>query len=214
MNRCPHCSHGVEESARFCENCGAILRRNDPAYQLAYAHRLEMEGRFTESIVEYEKLIDRGGPADQLPAIRKHLGNLHFRMGHLRRAKEHLRAACDADPGNGTFWHDLGVVAYHAAEFDDAIAAFQEALVRDPDLQLAYFWLGNALYHRGRNDEAIEAFRELLDRYPNFMVGHFHLGVLHARRGNIEEAESHFRRVLRKNPEAAAAQFYVSPEAS
>lgn len=212
MNRCPHCNHQVTEAARFCENCGAILQRNDPAYQVAYAHRLEMEGRFTEAITEYEKLIERGASTHELLAVRKHLGNLHFRLGHLRRAKEHLRAVCDAEPANATYWHDLGVVEYHAAEFDDAIAAFQEALVRDPDLQLAYFWLGNALYHRGRNAEAIEAFRELLDRYPNFMVGHFHLGVLYARGGNIEEAESHFRRVLNKNPEAAAAQFYVGPE--
>ncbi|MBM3319175.1 MAG: tetratricopeptide repeat protein [Candidatus Eisenbacteria bacterium] len=214
MTKCPYCNHQPSESARFCENCGAILQRNDPAYQLAYAHRLEMEGRFGEAIAEYEKLIEKGVMREQLPALRKHLGNLHFRMGHLRRAKEHLRAACEMEPGNAAFWHDLGVVEYHGAEFDDAIAAFQEALVRDADLLLAYFWLGNALYHRGRNDEAIEAFGELLDRYPNFMVGHFHLGVIHARRGNVEEAEGHFRKILQKNPEAAAAQFYVTPESS
>jgi len=212
MTRCPYCNHQTNENARFCENCGAILQRNDPAHQLSYANRLEVEGRFTEAIAEYEKLIEKGSPRELLPAVRKHLGNLHFRMGHLRRAKEHLQAACEAEPGNATFWHDLGVVEYHAAEFDGAIAAFQEALVRDPDLLLAYFWLGNALYHRGRNDEAVDSFRELLDRYPNFMVGHFHLGVIYARRGNVAEAEEHFRKILEKNPEAAAAQFYVGPE--
>lgn len=212
MSKCPTCNHKGSEKARFCENCGAILHRSDPAFQLAYAHRLEMEGRFVESIAEYEKLAARGAPEDHLPAVRKHLGNLHFRMGHLRRAKEHLGAACEEDPGNAAFWHDLGVVAYHAADFDEAITAFREALIRDPDLQLAYFWLGNALYHSGKNDEAVAAFRELLDRYPNFMVASFHLGVIHAREGRIEEAEEAFRIVLQKNPGAAAAQFYVQPE--
>ena len=145
-----------------------------------------------------------------LAGVRKHLGNLHFRLGHLRRAKEHLAAACELDATNSTFWHDLGVVQYHSAELDRAITSFQEALTRDPDMHLAYFWLGNALYHRGMKDEAAEAFQELLKRYPNFTIGHFHLGVIYARQGNKQASEEEFRRVLLKNPEHAAARFYLT----
>jgi tetratricopeptide (TPR) repeat protein len=206
--KCPTCENDCPPSARFCEHCGTILRRDEVDRQLAYAFRLEAESRLGDAITEYELLAERDDVAHR-PMVLKHLGNLHFRLGHLRRAKRYLGDACDAEPANATFRHDLGVVHYHLAEFDEAIKCFETALRVDPDLQLAWFWLGNARYHLGRREGAIAAFRELIDRFPNFAVAHFHLGVIYAREGEKEKAEAEFKRVLEKNPEDAAARFYM-----
>jgi tetratricopeptide (TPR) repeat protein len=205
---CPACDYQSPPDARFCAWCGAILKRDDVARQLAYAFRLEEDGRLGDAILEYEMLTGRPDLLHRAIVL-KHLGNLHFRLGHLRRAKRYLGDACALEPANATFRHDLGIVHYHLAEFEAAGECFEAALRSDPDLQLSWFWLGNSRYLLGRRDEAIAAFRELLDRYPNFAVAHFRLGVIYARAGEKEKAEAEFRRVLEKNPEAAVARFYM-----
>lgn len=207
---CPRCKHTAVDSARFCEQCGSILRHTDPAYRLSYAHRIETAGDLEGAVREYEQLLEGQAVGNETAAVHKHLGNLHFRLGHLRSGREHLSRACELEPSNPAFWHDRGVIEYHMAEFDDAVASFREALRRDAELHLAYFWLGNALYHRGDKEEAATAFRDLLDRFPNFTIARFHLGVIYERQGRREEAEREFRRVLFKNPDDAAARYYMS----
>lgn len=177
--------------------------------ELFRAHELELEGAISEAVEEYERILGELEDKHQLSVVRKHLGNLHFRQGHLRRAKKHLTVACEIDSSQATFWHDLGVAQYYSAEFDDAIASFQKALTLDNNMHLAYFWLGNALYHRGLKDDAAEAFQELLARFPNFTIAHFHLGVIYERQGNQAEAQKEFQQVLRKNPEDEAARYYI-----
>jgi tetratricopeptide (TPR) repeat protein len=208
--RCPNCDRAVRDTASFCESCGTILQRDDPRYQLSYAHRLECAGELEAAIAEYENLLETEQAAEQEALIRKHLGNLHLRLGHLRRAEKHLERACGLSDENPAFWHDLGVIQYYMCDFDGCVTALKEALGQDPDHHLSYFWLGNALYHLGRVDEAVEAFEELLERYPNFTIARFHLGVIHARQGRKKEAVEEFRRLLLQNPEDAAARFYVS----
>jgi tetratricopeptide (TPR) repeat protein len=207
---CPRCQGTITESARFCASCGSILQATDPAYQLSYAHRLETTGDLEGAVREYERLLEGSGMAGETAGVHKHLGNLHFRLGHLRAGRDHLARASALEPSNAAFWHDKAVIEYHMAEFDDAIDSLKEALRRDPDLHLAYFWLGNALYHRGDMDEAAASFRELLERFPNFAIARFHLGVIYERQGLREEASREFRRVLFQNPEDAAARYYVS----
>ena len=190
--KCTHCNSPVSETARFCESCGSSL-----------------SGRLEDAVDEYEKLLgdDNGGGS---AVVSKHLANLHFRMGHLRRARNYLTDACALDERNPTLWHDLGVIEYHLAQFDGAVSALRRSLELDENSLVALFWLGNALYHRGDFDAAAEAFATLIERYPNFTIARFHLGVIYARQGAKDKAEAEFRRVLMKNPEDAAARFYVS----
>ena len=207
---CPRCDYTVSDRARFCEMCGSILRATDPAYQLSYAHRLEISGDLEGAVREYDRLLEGDVVDREVAAVHKHLGNLHFRLGHLRVAREHLAKACSLEPANAAFWHDKGVAEYHMADFDAAIGSLREALRRDAELLLAYFWLGNALYHQGENEQAAEAFRELLERFPNFTIARFHLAVIYERQGRKEEAGKEFQRVLFANPGDAAARHYVS----
>lgn len=207
--KCQRCAHGVQETARFCEQCGSALRSDDPAFELSYAHRLEATGDLQSAAREYERMLDSVDLGEYRAMVLKHLGNLSFRMGHLRRARLHLAAAVEIEPDNAAFLHDLAVVQYHVADFDAAVESLREALRHDPGLHLAYFWLGNALYHRGDRTEATKAFQTLIERYPNFTIARFHLGVIFAREGKRDAAEREFRRVLLKNPEDTAARYYI-----
>jgi tetratricopeptide (TPR) repeat protein len=207
--KCKHCDSPVGKTARFCENCGSALSGDDLAQRLSKAYRIELSGKLEDALAEYEKLLGDDSAAGSA-VVSKHLANLHFRMGHLRRARKYLIDACGQDERNPTLWHDLGVIQYHLAQFDEAVSALQRSLELDENSIVALFWLGNALYHRGDNEEAAEAFSTLIERYPNFTIARFHLGVIYARQGHKDKAEAEFRRVLMKNPEHAAARFYVS----
>lgn len=181
----------------------------DAEGRLAFAMGLELRGEIDKAVQAFEEIVDAGDKGDSEAMVRKHLGNLHLRQGHLRRAREHLQAACRIDPNNAAFWHDLGVVHYYLADFDQCVDCMERAVAIDGDLQLSYFWLGNALYHRGDLEEAAKTFGELLERYPNFTIGNFHLGVIYQRQGDESRAQEQFQAVLLKNPDDAAAQHYV-----
>ena len=204
-----HCDSPVSETARFCESCGSALSGDDLVSRLGQAYRIELSGRLEDAVIEYEKLLGNDASGGSV-VVSRHLANLHFRMGHLRRARKYLVDACGLDESNPTLWHDLGVIDYHLAQFDEAVSALRRSLELDENSMVALFWLGNALYHRGDFDEAVEAFSLLIDRYPNFTIARFHLGVIYGRQGEKDKAAAEFRRVLMKNPEAAAARFYVS----
>jgi tetratricopeptide (TPR) repeat protein len=208
--KCERCDSPVSTTARFCENCGSSLRSDALVHKLHQAYCKELGGQLDDAAAEYEDLLVQATREADSVVVRKHLGNLHFRLGHLRRAREHLVRACEIDRGNAALWHDLGVVHYHMADFDAAIDAFQRALEIDPGHQLVHFWLGNAFYHRGEWDRAAETFFQLIQRYPNFTIARFHLGVIYARQGEKERAQEEFRRVLLTSPVDAAARFYVS----
>ncbi len=207
---CSRCDSPVNDTARFCESCGTPLMGRDRQERIVHAYLQELAGNIDAAAAEFETMVEEGGEDSASATVRKHLGNLHFRLGHLRRAREHLGRACELQPENATLWHDMAVVQYYAADFDGAIDSLRNALKRDPGLLLAYFWLGNALYHRGDLAGAIKAFRTLIGLHPNFTIARFHLGVIYARQGDKEKAAEEFRRVLLENPEDAAAQFYVS----
>jgi len=176
---------------------------------LTQAYREEAAGNLEKAVEDYEALLKDANESESA-VVRKHLGNLHFRMGHLRSARAYLGSATEVDAGNASLWHDLGVVEYHMADFDRAVDAFRHALVADPNLHLTYFWLGNALYHRGDYKSAASAFQELLERYPNFTIARFHLGVIYARQGDDRKAKEQFHKLLLHNPDDVAARYYVA----
>jgi tetratricopeptide (TPR) repeat protein len=207
---CPRCDQPLTESDRYCARCGLALRQGDPLHRIARAWRLEIAGDFGAAVAEYERLLLAATSDSERAVINKHLGNLHFRLGHLRRAREYLGLACQLEPGHAAFWHERGVVEYHMADLDGAVASLEQALRLDPDLQLARFWLGNARYHRGELEPAAAVFRELIERFPNFTIARFHLGVIYGRQGRGVEADEEFRQVLLKNPGDAAALWHLA----
>ena len=208
--KCKRCDSVPRKAARYCDACGSLLVGEDWIGRLAHAHQDEVAGRLDGAAAQYESLLSEVGAAAESAVVRKHLGNLRFRLGHLRAARVQMTRACELDAGNGTFWHDLGVVDYHLADFDGAVSAFRRALDADPNLHLTLFWLGNALYHRGDHEEAARTFGELIERYPNFAIARFHLGVTHARQGLQKLAQEQFRKLLMHNPEDVAARYYVA----
>ena len=99
----------------------------DAEGRLAFAMGLELRGELDRAVQAFEDIVEAGDRGASEALVRKHLGNLHLRQGHLRRSREHLTQACRLEPNNATFWHDLGVVHYYLADFDHCIECMRKA---------------------------------------------------------------------------------------
>ena len=116
-----------------------------------------------------------------------------------------------AEPDNGDAWNGLGVVYRRLGRYQEAIAAYREALRLEPD---AHVWdnLGNAYADLDRYQEAIEAYREALRLKPDFAEAWNNLGVAYALSGNRSAALEAVKELRRYDPQRAEKLFNLIME--
>ena len=100
-------------------------------------------------------------------------GRWAFEHGHLPQA-----AALFVDP----YWK--GIAAYHAADYDLALATFARL-----DTPQAYFYLGNIYVRRFKFDQAIAAYTQALKLQPQFPEATANLALAQALLKDTESAE-------------------------
>jgi len=65
-------------------------------------------------------------------------------------------------------WNNKGYALYESGKYEEAIAAYNEAIKIDPVFKAAWYNKGLALYKLGRYDEAVAAYDEVIRIDPNF----------------------------------------------
>lgn len=65
-------------------------------------------------------------------------------------------------------WNNKGYSLYESGRYEEAIAAYNEAIKIDPVFKAAWYNKGLALYKLGRYDEAVAAYDEVIRIDPNF----------------------------------------------
>jgi tetratricopeptide (TPR) repeat protein len=100
----------------------------------------------------------------------------------------------------------------YAAEgrFDEAAAAYQEALRLDPSSADATHHLGLALAQQGRAGEATRHFEDAIRLAPEWADPHHDLGVLAARQGDFARARDHLARARELRPESASIRLHYA----
>ncbi|UVC12317.1 hypothetical protein IHQ71_29260 (plasmid) [Rhizobium sp. TH2] len=84
----------------------------------------------------------------------------------LLSSERHARRAIDADPGNASGYHQLGVTSLYRADFDESVGAFDEAEKRAPshaDLIADY---ADTLVHASDPELALEKIEKAIDLNP------------------------------------------------
>ena len=74
-------------------------------------------------------------------------------------------------------YHKPGVVHLKAGRYDEAIAAFKEAIAIKPDYDKAHYNIGVAYYRLGRHAEALAAFKKAIAIKPHYGLAHYNMGV-------------------------------------
>jgi tetratricopeptide (TPR) repeat protein len=100
---------------------------------------------------------------------------------------------------------NIGTELQAQGKFDEAIALYRAALVRDSDDALTYSNLGTALAAKGQLDEAIVQYQRALALAPNDADNHYNLANALSAQGKLLEAVNQFQDALRIEPGLAEA---------
>lgn len=99
---------------------------------------------------------------------------------------------------------ELGMAYFHAEQFDEAMAAFQQATELNASAADAYNWIGRVYYHLGPAQKAIEAYERAIVLDRHYIDPYYGLGILYsAQLGDYDAAIEAFQRGLEHNPEEA-----------
>jgi tetratricopeptide (TPR) repeat protein len=140
-----------------------LAERGDPdaLNDLAVAH--SEAGRQREAVATLERVLGRD-PDDA--KAHELLGLVELRLGHWRQARDASRRAVELRAGLARAWNNLGVALYQLGEFDAALAAWGQAVAREPDLWDALWNLGLKAAERGRPELARPALRRFAAEAP------------------------------------------------
>ena len=109
--------------------------------------------------------------------------------------------AVKANPADFELYVQLGMAHFHAGQFDEALAAFQQAIDLNSNAASAYNGIGRVHYHTGPAQAAIEAYEHAIALDPHYIDPYYGLGILFsAQLGDYGAAVEAFQRGVEHNP--------------
>ncbi len=99
----------------------------------------------------------------------------------------------DINPTNDRAWDTLGLSLKALGKYEEAAAAFKQAIALRPDREVYHYHLGLVYAAQKRHQEAVEAFRKVVELNPNYVLAHGALAGSYRRLGRCQEAEQHIQ---------------------
>ena len=103
-------------------------------------------------------------------------------------AEHQLTANRKAGPSSPTFsalaWFQVGLQAYEAGEYEEALKAFHESVRLKPDDASVWYNLGHTYDDLDQYGQAIKAYQEAIRLKPDDVVDWYNLGVAYSLQGN------------------------------
>jgi tetratricopeptide (TPR) repeat protein len=109
---------------------------------------------------------------------------------------ENYRKITNMAPGNDKAWDTLGKFLKDAGEYDEAVAAFENAISLSPLKDIYFYHLGLVFAAQKRHDDAIHAFQKVIEINPSYILAHCALAGSYRRLGMETEAEKHIKVAL------------------
>ena len=143
------------------------------------------------------------------------MGDAYARDGDLKNAITQYRKAFEFDPADleikqnlAGYLSNYGVELMGTQRWEEAIAAYQEALQLTPTLNIAYTNLVDVLWKRanmhrksGRIDKAIDAYLQLIQVDADAADAHSLLGELYLKKGAYPQAIDAFQSAFSAKPD-------------
>ena len=185
INKLPEAISALKE-ARTLDPESSDIRTNLAQVYLS-------QGSLYLAIKEGEAAIQSN--AQNVPALRV-LGDAHLLAGDTKRALAIFKEVATALPHDPSVHQRLGVIArmqHHAAE---AVAHFEQALEKNPQLTEALEQIVATLLSQGKVRQARERVGRQIDTAPNDPKLHNLLGQLLSMSKEFSEAEAAFKKAL------------------
>lgn len=176
----------------------------EAAFQQAVAHH--RNGRLREAEPLYRQVLQAmPRHADALHL----LGVLALQVGQPAAAQGLIEQSLAVRP-SANVWCDLGNALGALGRRADAIAAYRQALVLQPDLAEALCNLGQLLLEDGQADEAVASCRRAIALKPGFAEAHCNLGNALRSLGLVDAAVASYREALRLRPDLALVHGHLA----
>lgn len=142
-------------------------------------------------------------PSTGNPALDKLLADadIHFRKGEMKAAEQLYLQVASQDPRCSKAYSRLGVIYLENGEdWEDAEAAFRQALKTDPENGFVLNNLGLVLYHQDKFADAIRHFEQAVRQDELNASRHSNLGMAYMAMRQYAKAESSFKKALKLAP--------------
>lgn len=103
-------------------------------------------------------------------------------------------------PKNKAQWLSEGHAYYKAQQYQNALAAFNQALQLDAENAHAYYWKGLALFHLNHLGKALAAFDEAIRCAPRYPMAYNERGNVLYRLGRYGESVEAYTMAIHLNP--------------
>ncbi len=134
------------------------------------------------------------------------LAALTWRQVHMYRDEETLwRVTLSQNPDCWMAHNNLADLLLNNGRLDEAIAHYEQALVKRPDPEKAQYNLAVAFVAEGKIDKAIEHYRTALEIKPDYVDAHYNLGGAFVRNGQADEAIEEYEKTLELRPNSPDA---------
>jgi tetratricopeptide (TPR) repeat protein len=206
-----------EEAEALFERVHALAPENAAAH-FGLGRGAAARGEHEKAVAAFERALELQPKAKNVHYL---LGLSLQRLGRRDEAEAHLAAMDSADVVFDDPWMeevegmvegigpvlDRAINAYGARRYDEAIAAYSEALGFEPQNATAMRGLGFTLHEAGRLEESAIALRRMVEVYPEHRLARLELATVLMELERFEEAEAEFLHLLEKEPDFEQAQF-------
>ena len=115
------------------------------------------------------------------------------------------RKVIEANPENMDAHLGLGLAHYHLRELESAIAAYEEAVARDPWCREAYEWLASSYWENGQHEKSIETWKRAAEVEPDWAWPHIRLAFDYHDLGRYAESIAAWETVIAHQPNVSAS---------
>ena len=113
------------------------------------------------------------------------------------RAITELKRVIDTDSKHLPAHFNLGVLANHRGDFEQALDHFRKVYVADPDDPFVGYEYAETLRKSDRNDEARQVLEKVVERDPGFVSAFYSLGMIYNQSRQRDKARPDLETVLR-----------------
>ena len=128
-----------------------------------------------------------------------------FNKGQIRTVSQECDRLTKKFPQSFLLWNLLGVANNAQSKLDEAIAAWNKALLIKPDFAEAHNNIGAAFLSQGKFEEASAAYDKALLIKPDYANAHYNVGNTLEELGRSTDAEASYRKAIALKPDFAEA---------
>jgi tetratricopeptide (TPR) repeat protein len=180
----------------------AKMKPDELRQQLRLADGFNLLGKTDEAARIYEEIVKQlPDTAPQYVSVRAKLADIYLQNHDSKHAAEQLEAIVHDNPTDSQTYYVLGGIAYEATNYTKAAEYFSNAILFNPDFELAYYNLATAQLGANKSQEALDILERAHRRFGANFSYEYLSGMACTQKKDYTNALQHFTaaEILGKN---------------